>query len=136
MNVERALQRISREVSIGKTMKEAYIGPTIYSHVTIEKDPREDRCLFFYSVMEYIDGETLSSWLYRTLRDTTVGVKKCEQCGKTEEDPIFKASTTLAARLYMVAIKHGIVQNDLKASNIIMMLNVYGNAFLIDYGQS
>ena len=129
--VEKTMKRIHREVEIGESMKTAHIGPIVYSHDSIEKDQgTDDHTIFFYIVMEYIDGETLLSWLDRMV--TTE--KRRDQCGKIEEDPILQASIVLAARLYIVAMKHGVLQNDLKASNI--MLDVNGNAFLIDYGQS
>ena len=85
--------------------------------------------------MEYIDGETMLSWMQRTLRGRHT---KCDQCGEISEVPVIpillRDSIVLACRLYVAAMRQGIFQNDLKVSNV--MFDIRGQVFLIDYGQA
>ena len=134
--MEQALTRIEREVSIGKIAANANIGPKNYSHGLIEHAQGTiGHKIFFYIVMEYIDGETMLSWMQRTLRGRHT---KCDQCGEISEVPVIpillRDSIVLACRLYVAAMRQGIFQNDLKVSNV--MFDIRGQVFLIDYGQA
>ena len=103
------------------------IGPKYYEHIIVEDDQgTQEQSLLFFIVMDHIEGETMTHWLYRLFKDSYEEVP--------DRSVIIKSVLKTTAQLYLAMVNNLVVQNDLKPSNIMFDMN--GRVYLIDYGQS
>jgi serine/threonine protein kinase/serine/threonine protein phosphatase PrpC len=98
-------------------VREAWLGERLNNSHVMKIKRGSDKSKFLYHVCEYIDGQTLSQWMFDNPRPSLGQVRDIVE------------QIIIALRSFQ---RLDVVHRDLKPDNI--MIDTYGKVFLIDYG--
>ncbi len=98
-------------------VREAWLGERLNNSHVMKIKRGSDKSKFLYHVCEYIDGQTLSQWMFDNPKPSLGQVRDIVE------------QIIIALRSFQ---RLDVVHRDLKPDNI--MIDTYGKVFLIDYG--
>lgn len=98
-------------------VREAWLGERLSNSHVMKIKPGSEKSKFLYHVCEYIDGQTLSQWMFDNPEPNLGQVRDIVE------------QIIIALRSFQ---RLDVVHRDLKPDNI--MIDTYGKVFLIDYG--
>ncbi len=98
-------------------VREAWLGERLTNSHVMKIKPGSKKSKFLYHVCEYIDGQTLSQWMFDNPEPNLGQVRDIVE------------QIIIALRSFQ---RLDVVHRDLKPDNI--MIDTYGKVFLIDYG--